>query len=435
MITMADTHKINESAISKPKVEPQINAKVKDEEQPKLPLSFALAMFISPAVWIGPVASTRSTLIPQLFSQIDSANKVWAVGILGMVASLTSAIANLMFGAFSDVTRSKFGKRKPFIFMGTMVTALSLFAIANTQSIVAIIGLWVVTAAAENAVAAAIYAQISDRIAPRWRGTISTFYGVGGTIVPQLFAILAAQFLGDVRFGLYVMAAIAIILMVIHLLLANEKSNLDEEKITLNKSGMIKHFSIPTKGARDYYLALFGKFFMVLGHTIITTYLLYIFTDYMAMNDKTAGISISIFSSIMLFIGLIFALVSGILADKLKRVKLPVSIATYLLGIAALFPLFAAQPWTMYVYGILAAMGTGIYNSVDGALNLDVLPSAETAGKDLGLINLGVTGAQMLGALVASMIVTELGYQAIFIFSVVMEVIGGLLISGIRTVK
>ncbi|MFC6295174.1 MFS transporter [Lactiplantibacillus daoliensis] len=412
-----------------------INAKVKDEQQPKLPVSFALAMFMSPAVWIGPVASARSTLLPQLFSQIDSVNKVWAVGILGMVSSLTAAIANLLFGAFSDVTRSRLGKRKPYIILGTVVTSLSLVAIANIQSIIAIIAVWVVTAAAENAVAASIYAQISDRIAPKWRGTISTFYGVGGTIVPQLFAILAAQFLGDVRVGLYVMAAIALVLMLVHIWLAGEKSNMDEPKVTLDKKNLVTHFSLPTKGARDYYLALFGKFFMVLGHTIITTYLLYIFTDYMQMNDKSAGAAISIFSSIMLFIGLTFALVSGVLADKLKRVKLPVSIATYLLGLAALFPLFDANPWTMYVYGVLAAMGTGIYNSVDGALNLDVLPSAATAGKDLGLINLGVTGAQMLGALVASMIVTGLGYEAIFMFSVAMEVVGGILISAIKSVK
>lgn len=427
---MAANQKVN---LKKPNM--AINAKVKDEEQPKLPVSFALAMFMSPAVWIGPVASARSTLLPQLFSQIDSVNKVWAVGILGMVSSLTAAIANLLFGAFSDVTRSRWGKRKPYIILGTVVTSLSLVAIANIQSIIAIIAVWVVTAAAENAVAASIYAQISDRIAPKWRGTISTFYGVGGTIVPQLFAILAAQFLGDVRVGLYVMAAIALVLMLVHIWLAGEKSNMDEPKVTLDKKNLVTHFSLPTKGARDYYLALFGKFFMVLGHTIITTYLLYIFTDYMQMNDKSAGAAISIFSSIMLFIGLTFALVSGVLADKLKRVKLPVSIATYLLGLAALFPLFDANPWTMYVYGVLAAMGTGIYNSVDGALNLDVLPSAATAGKDLGLINLGVTGAQMLGALVASMIVTGLGYEAIFMFSVAMEVVGGILISAIKSVK
>nr|WP_137606906.1 MFS transporter [Lactiplantibacillus daoliensis] len=427
---MAANQKVN---LKKPNM--AINAKVKDEQQPKLPVSFALAMFMSPAVWIGPVASARSTLLPQLFSQIDSVNKVWAVGILGMVSSLTAAIANLLFGAFSDVTRSRLGKRKPYIILGTVVTSLSLVAIANIQSIIAIIAVWVVTAAAENAVAASIYAQISDRIAPKWRGTISTFYGVGGTIVPQLFAILAAQFLGDVRVGLYVMAAIALVLMLVHIWLAGEKSNMDEPKVTLDKKNLVTHFSLPTKGARDYYLALFGKFFMVLGHTIITTYLLYIFTDYMQMNDKSAGAAISIFSSIMLFIGLTFALVSGVLADKLKRVKLPVSIATYLLGLAALFPLFDANPWTMYVYGVLAAMGTGIYNSVDGALNLDVLPSAATAGKDLGLINLGVTGAQMLGALVASMIVTGLGYEAIFMFSVAMEVVGGILISAIKSVK
>lgn len=425
----------NNNIAKQMKLKSTINAKIKDEQQPKLPMTFAIAMFISPAVWIGPVASTRSTLIPQLFSQIDSAHKVWAVGVLGMVSSLTAAIANLLFGAFSDVTRTKLGKRKPYIIFGTIVTALSLVVIANVKNVILVIALWVITAAAENAVAASIYAQISDRIAPRWRGTISTFYGVGGTIVPQLFAMLAAQFLGDVKFGLYVMAGIAVVLMFVHILLAGEKSNLDDNPVELNKKNIIEHFSLPRKGCRDYYLALFGKFFMVLGHTIITTYLLYIFTDYMMMNDKSAGVSISIFSSIMLFIGLAFALVSGVLADKLKRVKLPVSIATYLLGVAALFPLIHAAPSMMYVYGILAAMGTGIYNSVDGALNLDVLPSSETAGKDLGLINLGVTGAQMLGALIASLIVTMFGYSAIFIFSLIMEFIGGLLITAIRSVK
>ncbi len=431
---MAESQHIDSDA--KPQPVQAINAKIKDEDQPKLPIAFSIAMFMSPAVWIGPVASTRSTLLPQLFSQIDSAHKVWAVGILATVASLTGAISNLVFGALSDVTRSRFGARKPYIVLGAIITALSLLLIANINSIVAIIALWVVTTSGENAVAAAIYAQISDRIAPRWRGTISTFYGVGGTIVPQLFAIIAAQFLGNVRFGLYVMAGITLVMMVIHVLLSREQSNLVEvAPVKMNKQTAAKHFTLPTKGARDYYLALFGKLFMVLGHTIITTYLLYIFTDYMGMNDKAAGASISIFSSIMLFIGLTFALISGILADKLKRVKLPVAIATYLLGIAALFPLFDAHPWTMYVYGVIAAMGTGIYNSVDGALNLDVLPSAETAGKDLGLINIGITGAQMLGALVASAIVTNLGYHWIFVFSVVMEVIGGFLIMAIKKVK
>ncbi len=142
----------------------------------------------------------------------------------GNVALITGAIANLLFGAFSDVTRTRFGKRKPCTVLGTIAIALSLVAIANTTSITAIIFIWIIAAAAENAIAAAIYPQISDRVAPKWRGTVSTFYGVGFTIAQQGFALLAAQFLGNVKFGIYVMASMTVVLAIIHVLLINERA-------------------------------------------------------------------------------------------------------------------------------------------------------------------------------------------------------------------
>lgn len=411
------------------------NAKVKDEDQPKLPWMVSCAMFLAPLCWYGPIGSTRSVLIPQLFSQIDPAHKVWAVGILATVASITGAISNLLFGALSDVTRTRFGKRKPYIIGGTIVIALTLCIIANLKSVVAIIFVWIVAAAAENAIAAAIYPQISDRVAPKWRGTVSTFYGVGFTIAQQGFALLAAQFLGNVKFGIYVMAGCTVVLAIIHELLIQEKGNLDEPKVKFDKQALKKYFFFPTKGARDFYLALCGKFCMVVGSTIVTTFELYIFTDYIGQSTKSAGHSISIFSTIMLVIGVIFALIGGPLADKMKRVKGPVVLATFALGAAALFPLFIVKPWAMFIYAIIAAFGNGLYNSVDGALNMDVLPSADTAGKDLGLINLANTLGQMLGAMVASAVVSGFGYRGIFVFAVIMEVAGAILIASIKRVR
>ncbi|WP_283680249.1 MFS transporter [Lentilactobacillus sp. Marseille-Q4993] len=411
------------------------NAVVKDEQQPKLPWLISSAMFLAPLCWYGPIGSTRSVLIPELFAQIDPAHKVWAVGILATVASIVGAITNLLFGALSDVTRTKYGKRKPYIVLGTIAVAASLVVIANLASIWGIIIVWIVAAAAENAIAAAIYPQISDRVAPKWRGTVSTFYGVGFTIAQQGFALLAAQFLGNVKFGIYVMATMTVVLAFIHIILIKEPSNLDEPKVKFDKNSLKKYFFFPTHDARDFYLALSGKFFMVVGSTIVTTFQLFIFTDYIGQSTAGAGKSISIFSMIMLFIGVFFALVGGPLADKMKRVKAPVVIATFALGAAALFPLFIQKPWAMFVYAIIAAFGNGLYNSVDGALNMDVLPSSDTAGKDLGLINLANTLGQMLGAMVASSIVAEFGYQSIFIFAIAMEVIGGLAIAAIKRVR
>lgn len=411
------------------------NAKIKDSEQPKLPWAVSSAMFLAPLCWYGPVVGARNVLLPQLFSQVDPANKVWAVGLLATVATITSAITNLLFGALSDVTRTRYGKRKPYIVLGAVVMALMLAVIANLSSVKAIIFVWIIAAAGENAVAAAMYPQISDRVAPRWRGTVSTFYGVGFTIAQQGFALVAAQFLGNVKFGIYVMAATTVVLSLVHVALMREGDNLSEAKVPLNKETLKKYFFFPTKDVRDFYLALSGKFFMVVGSTIVTTFELYIFTDYIGQSTNQASHSISIFASIMLIIGVFFALVSEPLADKLGRVKMPVVIATFALGIAALFPLFIKEAWAMFIYAVIAAFGNGLYNSVDGALNMDVLPSSDTAGKDLGLINLANTLGQMLGAIVAASIVGSFGYQAIFIFAVGMEVVGGFLIAMIKRVR
>lgn len=58
----------------------------------------------------------------------------------------------------------------------------------------------------------------------------------------------------------------------------------------------------------------------------------------------------------------------------------------------------------MYGFALLAGLGYGIYSSVDQALNVDVLPSKEEAGKDLGILNIANTIGQILGPIVTSSI-------------------------------
>ncbi len=93
---------------------------------------------------------------------------------------------------------------------------------------------------------------------------------------------------------------------------------------------LIKYFFFLTKGACDFCFALSGKFCIVVGATIVTTFKLYIFTVYIGQSTKDAGHSVAIFSMIMLIISVIFALIGGSLADKMKQAKGPVILATFL---------------------------------------------------------------------------------------------------------
>ena len=85
--------------------------------------------------------------------------------------------------------------------------------------------------------------------------------------------------------------------------------------------------------------------------------------------------------------------------------------------------------------GIVCA-GYRIYLAVDQALNVDVLPSQEEAGKDLGILNLANTVGQVLAPAVVGAIVLATGsYAALFPIAVVAVLLGAVFIMLIRRVK
>ena len=51
-------------------------------------------------------------------------------------------LANIIFGTLSDMTRSRFGKRTPWIVGGGIITGLAIGAIAFTRNEALIIFLW-----------------------------------------------------------------------------------------------------------------------------------------------------------------------------------------------------------------------------------------------------------------------------------------------------
>ena len=107
-----------------------------------------------------------------------------------------------------------------------------------------------------------------------------------------------------------------------------------------------------------------------------------------------------------------------------------------------LFALGVLMPWIMptttgiYLFALIAGFGYAVYSSVDQALNVDVLPDPETAGKDLGILNMSTTLGQMSGPVITSVIVTWTGaYTLVFPVSIGCAVVGCFSILAIRRVR
>lgn len=73
----------------------------------RLGTGFTVSLIITGIVWV----SLSSILVPQLVDQIAPGQREAFIGAINSVGSVVALVANIMFGTFSDLTRSKWGKR------------------------------------------------------------------------------------------------------------------------------------------------------------------------------------------------------------------------------------------------------------------------------------------------------------------------------------
>lgn len=400
------------------------------------PVRLGIALFLGGVLWIGPFFANNAVLLPARLETIAPDDKVSLIALLAISGSVVAMLANILFGALSDLTRSRLGRRAPWMIVGSLGAGASLFALQAAGTPGGIIAAWMAFQLFLNAIAGPLLAMLADRVPTTRRGTYSAIYGVG--VMFGIFGsqIVASGFVTDPVSGMTVFAIAVLIAGPVVALIAPEKSNRNVPREKFSGRMLARNFSFPRHGARDYYLALSGKLLFILGTYALTGYQLYILTDYMGVELSDAGAIIGQMAGIQLVTALVFGAISGPISDKLRCRKAIVIGSAFLVAAASVITFAAAEPWAMLAYALIAGIGTGIYNSVDQALNTEVLPSPENAAKDLGILNMANTGGQILGPGVTSAIVGISGsYGPVFLVAAAVVAGSALLIAPIRSVR
>ena len=135
-------------------------------------------------------------------------------------------------------------------------------------------------------------------------------------------------------------------------------------------------------------------------------------------------------------VSLVVSLASGPISDRLGKRKLPVFISSAIIAVGIAVPWLIPTKGAMLAYAALMGLGYGIYMAVDQALNVDVLPNPDEAGKDLGILNLANTLGQVIAPIVVSSIVVATGgYFLVFPVAIVAVMAGAVVILFIKKVK
>jgi len=341
-------------------------------------------------------------------------------------------VANPLFGALSDRTTSRFGRRVPWVAAGALLGALALAVLANAHTVLAMVLAWSLAQASLNAMFAALTATIPDLVPVRERGRVG-----GWVAVSQTLGIVAgvgiATATGGLAAGYYATAATVAVLAVPYLLHSRDLVLPRELRPVLSLRQVLGGLWVSPGRHPDFAWAWLTRFLVNLGNSLGTLLLYFYLQDAVVYSDPESGVfvltvvyAVFIVASTVLF---------GIWSDRLQRRKAFVTVSGIVTGLGALI-LAVVPTWPGALAGaVVFGIGYGVYLSVDFALCTQVLPAADARAKDLGVINIAVALPQVFAPFVGSFLVRYAGgYVTLYAVSAAVCLLGSLLVRNIRSV-
>ncbi|MFD4640085.1 MFS transporter [Lentzea sp. NPDC058436] len=389
------------------------------------------SMFLINVAGYAAIGGVLSVLLP---TQVRLAAGDAAPSALALVTGV-SAIASLavppVVGLLSDRTRSRWGRRTPWILFGGLATAASLLVLGASGSVAGLLAGWFLVQGTVNVGLNVVLATIPDRIPPHRHGLASTVQGLGLPVGSVVGVQLGALFVDSALLGYAVLAAAFALASALSAWLVREaRQHAPGER---DVAGELRRM-FGSLRFRDYRWVFVSRAVLYLGYNMINGFTLYLLQDFI---EPPAGTTAADGVATSLTLSLVFVTVgtavAGPLVDRLGRHRGFVFVSSVLLSAALFVPLLWPTWSAFLVSTALGGFALGLYLGVDLALATLVLPKAGDAGRDLGVFHIALTAPQVIAPFVASLAVTTLGgYPALFLVGGAIALIGSFAVLRVR---
>lgn len=416
----------------------------KKEISIKRPVSITrILILLFPAIigLYGVYQAINQVLLPAQIVSINPTNKVHDTAVASLVESIVGTIILPIGAAISDRTRSRFGRRTPWLIFSAVGTALMCVGMGMMTSIAMVIVFSGLVWFFANWFQGVVYAVIPDRIPEENRGVASSVTGLGLPFGILIFVNIVSR--TGQHWGYIVIGAFILLSSILFCLFAPEPSSMDipkperKQRSSWSISAIGRFFSAFLHW--DFSMAFLSRFAFYFASFAISNFTFFILTDFIGAknipgNNATAGVAtVSTVSTIAQIIAIV---VFGKVADLLDRRKLIVALSSLVFMISFIVPLIM-HSWTgILIYAAINGAAGGVYFAVDIAVMSLVLPSKANEGRDLGILAIATSVPAAVAPLIGSTLINATGsYVSVFVFGIVMSLLGGIFAMLIRSVK
>jgi MFS family permease len=400
-----------------------------------------LALLLPPAFALyGTFNGVQQIVLPLQVEQIDQSGKIGHLALIVTICSIASVVGLGAGGSLSDATRSRFGRRTPWLAGMAVASAALLVVMAWQTSLIAIVAVSAILWFALNFFQAALLAVTPDRVPASRRAMASWVFGFAGPI-GALIGINMCAF-ASLEGGCAALAAFLVLATAVFVVFVPEgpyapsaTTSPPRAKGSLLNAAtrFAESFSSP-----DFALAFTARALLFLGQFTVLGYLLYALQDYVgvpSLPDHSTQVAAGLVNTIRTVASIAALALTGWLMQLTNRRKLFLQIYAGMTAAAFLVPIVSST-WTgMLIFAVLSGTAYGVFASVDLAIMSHVLPARDSAGRDIGLLAVAGAAPQLVAPSLGGMLIHDFGYPTLFAFGALVTLFVGGVSAFIRSLE
>lgn len=370
---------------------------------------------------------------------VPEAEKGAALARVFAGGALIALVVMPLAGALSDRSMSPVGRRRPFVLVGGLLNAVALLLLARAPVFTLFVVAYWVVQFANNFGGSAYSGLLPDLVPADQRGHASGYMGLMIQLGTGIGALIVGHLMQLNLIMLSYLTIIAVLLVTMALTVWKVKEQPLRARPPFNLREFLAGFWVDPRQHPDFAWLFLSRFLSLMGFYTLLDFILFFMRDY--LHIESAKQATGLLTAAVIVGSLLSAYAAGTISDRVGRRGI-VSVSTLLMGAMLLVFLTAPSFHLMLALGLIFGIGFGAWTSVDWALAIDVLPSQESAGKDLGIWGISATLPQVAGPLIGGPLLDAFnrtgpnrGYVVLFVIGAAYFVISSLTIWKIKNAR
>ena len=341
-----------------------------------------------------------------LVNHNDAGRALFLVSISGAIIAM---LVQPTVGSISDYTMTRWGRRKPYIFIGSLLDLVFLVGIASSTTLVSIAAFIALLQFSSNFAQGPFQGYVPDLVPGPQVGTASALVGlmqvlgvVSGFIIGSLAVATHDYGLGLVALGiLEVITMLSVVIRVREGPTAKSRGGRPWRSIAAEAWGsdILKEHS--------FLWLVASRLAILMAGSVLTSLAIFYLARTMGLDEHTTGL-VEIPLVALVALGTVASVVPAArVSDRVGRKRViwtSCALGAIGLSIVAAAPILPVAFAGALLYGISA----GTFLAVDWALMTDIIPKA-ASGRYMGLSNVATASAGVLALAVGGTIMDLVG--------------------------